>query len=187
MSTVEHSVQSLENLCHCAIALSSSTQDRPTSNWQLIEGSIIFGKNCLTCISLLRLIPISSFTFQRTICVDGIFPSVASLVRNIVETYHVFFYVIEDTPDSEREAREALWHFHETAERLEMLQLAVPSSAGIATLTQEFSKRKARLEAVCVFSRSALEATLEISRSARQQIVDEGHRSPSGQGSVGDI
>jgi hypothetical protein len=49
--------------------------------------------------------------------------------------------------DSEREAREALWRFHETAERLEMLRLAVPSSAGVEQLMKEYSKRKSRLEA----------------------------------------
>jgi hypothetical protein len=147
MSTVEESVQTLETMCHCAIELSSNTQDRPTSNWQLVEGSIIFGKTCLTCISLLRLIPISSFYLPAHKLHAWDLPSVASLVRNIIETYHVFFYVIENVSDSEREAREALWRFHETAERLEMLRLAVPSSAGVEQLMKEYSKRKARLEA----------------------------------------
>lgn len=146
MATVEESVQTLETLCHCAIDLSSKTQGRPTSNWQLLEGSIIFGKTCLTCISLLRLIPISSFYLPAHKIHAWDLPSVVSLVRNIIETYHVFFYVTEKVSDSECEAREALWRFHETAERLEMLRLAVPSSAGVGQLTKEYSKRKARLE-----------------------------------------
>jgi hypothetical protein len=151
MATVEESVQTLESLCHCAILLSTRTQDRPTSSWQLIEGSIIFARNCLTCISLLRLIPISSF-YRPVEKLDAWdLPSVTSLVRNIIETYHVFFYIIEDVPDAEREAREALWRFHETAERLKALRLAVPSSKGINQLENEYSKRKARLEASAFF------------------------------------
>ena len=137
----------LETLCRCATSLSIRTEGRPTSNWQLIEGSIIFARTCLTCISLLRLIPISS-VYRPVENLDAWdLPSVVSLARNIIETYHVFFYVVEEVSDSECEAREALWRFHETAERLEMLRLAVPSSAGIEQLTKQYSKRKTRLEA----------------------------------------
>lgn len=64
-------------------------------------------------------------------------PSVASLVRNIIETYLIFFYVIEEVSTDEGEAREALWRFHETAERLKALQLGVPSSKGIESLKRE--------------------------------------------------
>src|SRR5213596_1352531 len=135
MTTVEESVQTLEALCHCAISLSTRTQGRPASNWQLVEGSTIFARNCLTCISLLRLIPISSF-YRPVENLDAWdLPSVVSLVRNIIETYHVFFYVVEEVPDSEREARQALWRFHETAERLKAIRLGVPSSKGIEELT----------------------------------------------------
>lgn len=151
MATVEESVRTLETLCHCANSLSLKTEGRPTSNWQLVEGSIIFARTCLTCISLLRLIPISSF-YRPVEKLDAWdLPSVASLVRNIIETYHVFFYVVENVSDSERDAREALWRFHETAERLNMLQLVVPSSGGIEQLKKEYSKRKARLEASPLF------------------------------------
>ena len=147
MATVEESIQTLETLCRCATSLSIRTEGRPTSNWQLIEGSIIFARTCLTCISLLRLIPISS-VYRPVENLDAWdLPSVVSLARNIIETYHVFFYVVEEVSDSECEAREALWRFHETAERLEMLRLAVPSSAGIEQLTKQYSKRKTRLEA----------------------------------------
>ena len=107
---------------------------------------MIFARNCLTCVSLLRLIPISSF-YRPVEKLDAWdLPSVASLVRNIIETYHVFFYITEEVSDAEREARVALWRFHETAERLKALQLGVPSSKGIEQLTNEYSKRRARLE-----------------------------------------
>ena len=146
MATVEESVQTLEALCRCAVSLSITTQGRPASTWQLIEGSIIFARNCLTCVSLLRLIPISSFYSPIEKLDAWDLPSVASLVRNIIETYHVFFYITEEVSDAEREARVALWRFHETAERLKALQLGVPSSKGIEQLTNEYSKRRVRLE-----------------------------------------
>src|SRR5216684_7639277 len=151
MATVEESVQTLEKVCRCATSLSLETEGRTTSSWQLIEGSIIFARTCLTCISLLRLIPISSFYHPVEKLDAWDLPSVASLVRNIIETYHVFFYITEDVPDVEREAREALWRFHETAERLKALQLGVPSSKGIEKLKKEYSKRRARLEASTFF------------------------------------
>jgi len=101
----------------------------------------------------LRLIPISSF--YRPI--DGLdawdLPSVASLVRNIIETYHVFFYITEDVSDDEREAREALWRFHETAERLKALQLGVPCSKRIEQLEKEYIERRTRLEASAFFQK----------------------------------
>jgi hypothetical protein len=151
MATVEESVQTLEALCHCAISLSITTQGRPASNWHLVEGSTIFARNCLTCVSLLRLIPISSF-YRPVEKLDAWdLPSAASLVRNIIETYHVFFYITEHVPEEECEARKALWRFHETAERLKALELGVPSSKGIESLKKEYSKRKARLEACSFF------------------------------------
>jgi hypothetical protein len=151
MAKVEESVQALETLCQCAASLSSRTQGRPTSDWRLIEGSIIFAGACLTSISLLRLIPLSSLyrPVQNLDAWD--LPLVASLVRNIIETYHVLFYVTETVSESECEAREALWRFHETAERLEMLRPAVPSSAGVEQLKREYAKRKARLESSLFF------------------------------------
>jgi Family of unknown function (DUF5677) len=151
MATVEESVQRLETLCHCAISLSTRTQGRPTSNWQLLEGSTIFARNCLTCISLLRLIPISKFCRPIEKLDAWDFPSVASLVRNIIETYHVFFYIVEKVSEPEDEARQALWQFHETAERLKALQLGVPSSKGIDELKNEYSRRKKRVEASTFF------------------------------------
>jgi hypothetical protein len=146
MATVEESVQTLETLCHCASSLSTRTQGRPTSNWQLLEGSSIFARNCLTCISLLRLVPVSSFYRPVEKLDVWDLPSVASLVRNIIETYHVFSYIVEEVSESELEARQALWRFHETAERLKALQLGVPSSKGIDELKKDYLRRKSRLE-----------------------------------------
>jgi hypothetical protein len=151
VATVEESVRTLETLCHCAVSLSIRTQGRSASNWQVVEGSIIFARNCLTCVSVLRLIPISTFYRPVEKLDTWDLPSVASLVRNIIETYLVFFYVIEEVSADEGEAREALWRFHETAERLKALQLGVPSSKGIESLKKEYLKRKARLEASSFF------------------------------------
>lgn len=147
MATIEQSVQTLEALCRCAISLSMRTQGRPTSDWQLLEGSTIFARNCLTCISLLRLVPISSFYRPLEKLDAWDLASVVSLVRNIVETYHVFFYIIEKVPDAERDARKALWRFHETVERLKALELGVPSSKGIPALRKEYAERRTQLEA----------------------------------------
>lgn len=147
MATVEESVKGLETLCDCAISLAFRTEGRPALNWQVVEGSSIFARNCLTCISLLRLIPISSFYRPLENLDAWDLPSAASLVRNIIETYHVFFYITENVSDEESEARKALWRLHETAERLKALQLGVPSSRGIHDLTKEYAKRKNGLEA----------------------------------------
>src|SRR5262249_29882874 len=115
MATVEESVQTLEALCQCAVALSLRRQGPPTSEWQLLEGSTIFARNCLTCISLLRLVPISSF-YRPVEKLDAWdLASVASLVRNIIETYFVLFYVLEQVSESESRARQCLWRFHESS------------------------------------------------------------------------
>jgi hypothetical protein len=151
MATVEESVQTLEALCQCAISLSMRTQGRPTSDWQVLEGSTIFAMNCLTCISLLRLVPISSF-YRPVEKLDAWdLASVASLVRNIIETYFVLFYVLEQVSESESEARHCLWRFHESSERLKALRLGVPSSQRIAELEKEYLHRKKQLESSSFF------------------------------------
>ena len=151
MATVEESVQTLEALCQCAISLSMRTQGRPTSDWRLLEGSTIFAMNCLTCISLLRLVPISSF-YRPVEKLDAWdFASVASLVRNMIETYFVLFYVLEEVSENEGEARHALWRLHETTERLKALQFGVPASKGIEQLKKEYSHRRTRLESSSFF------------------------------------
>jgi hypothetical protein len=151
MATVEESVQTLEALCQCAVSLSLRTQGRPTYDWQLLEGSTIFARNCLTCISLLRLVPISSF-YRPVEKLDAWdLASVASLVRNIIETYFVLFYVLEQVSESENRARQCLWRFHESSERLKALRLGVPSSKRIAELEKEYFHRKQQLESSSFF------------------------------------
>jgi hypothetical protein len=56
----------------------------------------------------LRLLPISSFYRPIENLEVWDIPSVASLARNIIETYHVFFYIVEGVSEPELEARQTL-------------------------------------------------------------------------------
>jgi Family of unknown function (DUF5677) len=177
VGTVGDSVNDLETLCRCAADLSFAAQDRPTSEWRRLVGSIAFAKSCITCISLLRLIPSSSIYVPSKRYDAWDLPSVVSLVRNLIETYFTFAYLVEEVSAEEAKAREALWRFHETAERLAMVKRAIPESLGIAKLEQQYARGIERLEQCMFFTalsqkrRDALLKGTDSKLCSREQII----------------
>src|SRR5437762_12583249 len=93
-------IQSLESLCECAIRLSGNTQGRSGVTWRVMIASLVFSKITLNIISILRLTPGSTFSKS----VGGMqvwdLSSVASLSRNLVETYLTLQYMLEPLPAS---------------------------------------------------------------------------------------
>jgi hypothetical protein len=128
-------IETLEALCECAMQMSGNTQDRPVPEWHYDEGSLIFAKQVVTCISLLRLIPGSKFFAPAGRVAVWDLSSVASLTRNIIENYLMFFYIaIEPASPEERSSRRLYWDYHEAHERYEMVRTALPNSKHLPRL-----------------------------------------------------
>lgn len=112
----------LESLCEAAINLSNSTQGREVDTWREEYASYIFSKVCLTTISILKLLPKSSYTKINNFDVWDI-SSVCTLVRSLIETFFIFYYVAIDEADKdELDFRFIIWHYHEKCERIKMLE-----------------------------------------------------------------
>src|SRR5580765_5980528 len=113
----------LDHLCDCAMQISASTQGRAT-DWRGKHASLVFARLCITCISLLRCIPSSSFYAPARHLNVWDLSSASSLCRNLIEAYCVLVYVASNPgDDEERQFRQALWEYHGVFERHEVLRV----------------------------------------------------------------
>lgn len=117
------SVKDLEQMVETCIKLSNNTNKRKVSTWREEYGSYIFAKIVVHSIAILKMTPNSGlFEIPNNFKVWDI-SSLAVLVRALVETYNVFFYlIIDEVDEKELEFRFLLWHLHSECERLRMLK-----------------------------------------------------------------
>ena len=118
-----HRLNELESLCEVAINLSNLTQGREVDTWREEYASYIFSKVCLTTISILKLLPKSSLYTKINNFEVWDISSVCTLVRSLVKTFFVFYYVaIDEADEDELNFQYILWHYHEVCERIKMLK-----------------------------------------------------------------
>jgi len=121
-------IKTLEDLYEGAAGLLSGLR-QPTNTWEQKTATIIFGKETTTCLSQLRLIPTSKYYSVSSETPVWDLSSTASLTRNIIETYLLFFYLAaEPCSADERHFRTLLWRFHDFSDRLKVMNLALPPS-----------------------------------------------------------
>ncbi len=88
-------------------------EENPTfKHRRMAEGTFLFSKIFLHILSILRILPQSSFSkgISREIWDVS---SIAVLSRAVIESYLSFFYLsIDDIPDTERELRFAVWDYY---------------------------------------------------------------------------
>lgn len=145
----------LERLCEGSIEISTKSQNKDT-DWIGVQSSLVFAKLCATCLSILRLVPGSHYCIQKPHIELWDLSSVASLCRNLMETYYVLHY-LTSTPQEGEEAefRIALWEYHKEFERLNMLTSGVPNSRRLPEVQERLGKAKQRLEKTVIFKRSS--------------------------------
>lgn len=128
MCSQSERISSLERLCECGIQISVNTQERE-ADWWGQQASLVFAKLCLTCLSLLRMVPGSKFYTSATKLRAWDLSATASLSRNLIEAYYVLRYVVSPPEDEEdKEFKEALWEYHAAFERHAMISTALPNS-----------------------------------------------------------
>lgn len=142
---MSHTAQ-LELLYDCVLKLSESTQGRPT-DWRGQQFSIVFAKLGLTCVSFLRVVPVSIFFTPAKNHYVWDFSAAASLCRNLIEAYCVLRYLGTDLSDrDEEEFREALWEYHAAFERCRMLRAALPNSTRLPEAAARLAQCRTRIE-----------------------------------------
>ena len=93
------SIKDYEKLCNICIQLSINTHKRKVNSWREEYGSYIFAKIATHSIAILKLLPYSPlFELPKNFKVWDI-SSLAVLVRALIETYNVFYYLIMDEID----------------------------------------------------------------------------------------
>lgn len=140
------SVNDLEQIVDCCISLSNNTHKRKVSTWREEYGSYIFAKLVVHSIAILKLTPNSKlFEIPNNFKVWDI-SSLAVLVRALIETYNVFFYLIIDEVDEiELEFRFLLWHLHSECERLRMLKSIGSTNPIIKVVEKDIEDYKQKL------------------------------------------
>ncbi len=137
----------MESLCNCAMRISGNTAGRKGVSWRLMIASIVFSRIALNSLSVLRLTPGSDFCPRIRGILSWDLPSVASLSRNLMESYFTLHYMLAALSTSREESlRENVWRYHETFERLKMLHLGVPSSAMIRGLEADLALTRRTIE-----------------------------------------
>ena len=87
---------------------------KTSTRW--IRATQLFTRLSVTLFSFIRLLPENTITRDREPFWD--WPSVAALARNIIETYHAFYYLTDPTlSDEDVQFRINLMHLHHNAEK----------------------------------------------------------------------
>ncbi|SRR5258706_3329653 len=165
-------VEDLETLCELAMQMSERTTNRQVTAWQIKEASLIFAKQVMTCISLLRLIPASTYFSPAKGHLPWDLSSVATLTRNIIETYLTLFYLaVENVDQDERAFRELYWHFQEDSERYEMMQTALPGSQQISALLARLEEARGKVKKSAFFKALHAKRQAELMKARDCRIV----------------
>lgn len=141
------SLDDLEFITSIAWNISVDTQGRQVDNWNTAYSSIILGKLCLHAHAVLQLMP-NLDSSNRYEIVTWDISSIATIVRALIESYYVFYYLgVDSVTEDELELRNLLWMYHSEKQRLDMLKMINSNNPivkqiekGIEELKQKFKK-----------------------------------------------
>lgn len=140
------SIKDYENLCKMCLHLSINTHKRKVESWREEYGSFIFAKITLHAVAILKILPNSPlFELPQNFKVWDL-SSLAVMVRALIETYNVFYYLIMDKiDDSELDFRYLIWHLHAESERLRMLREIGSANPAIKDIEESITEYKEKL------------------------------------------
>ena len=146
-NSVDEKIRVAEDLLRSAISLSEITTGKPVRLWHKFQASLLFSRMLLTYLSILRYTPNSSLFQPIGELRVWDLPTQASLARNLIETYLTLFYLaIEQVDREERDLRKLFWNYHESSEKIKMLEAVVPDSENIEALK---TSQKIQREMIC--------------------------------------
>lgn len=128
-----------------AMELSTATTGREVDSWRPEYSSYLFAKLVLHAMSGLRLAPDLKDRSPNELQVWDP-SSLAALIRALIDTYFVFYYVACDKVDEEEsEFRYLLWHYHGEKARLKKLTLIKSTSPKLVELENDVEDLKTRV------------------------------------------
>jgi len=112
----------LQHITGIAITLSFETHNQKVESWREEYCSYIFAKICLHAQAVLQLSP-DLEPRDRYEMESWDISSIATLIRALIDSYYVFYYLgVDEVDDNELEFRSILWDYHAEKQRLDMLQ-----------------------------------------------------------------
>ncbi len=119
-------LQKLQFLYDKSFNLSIRTSGSNDISFKEENAKNIFARIVLLTIAILRILPRSKYFYDKSLEFWDI-SSPAILIRGLVESYLVFYYLcIDNISKEESEFRYKLWVYHSEKEREEMLKTIKP-------------------------------------------------------------
>jgi len=111
-----------------------------TEDRKLEEGTFLFSKILLHILSILRILPHSSFSKGNSKQIWDV-SSIAVLSRTVIESYLSFFYLsIDNIPDTERELRFAVWDYYSDKIIADKVEIINPNNLQLPSIRLRFSE-----------------------------------------------
>jgi hypothetical protein len=147
------SVKEYEKLCKMCLQLSANTHKRKVETWREEYGSYIFAKITTHAIAILKLIPNSPlFDLPNNFKIWDI-SSLSVIVRALIETYNVFYYlIIDEVEANELEFRFLIWNLHAECERLRMLNAIGSVNPALKEVEKSIEEYKEKLKTNSFFN-----------------------------------
>jgi hypothetical protein len=106
----------LENFLDFAIDVSEATMGKKDISWKLARTHQLYNRLTVTTLSFIRLLPRNRYFTVEWEFWD--FFSIASLARNLIENYHLLFYIgVDPVSPEETELRLSVFQYHLNSER----------------------------------------------------------------------
>ncbi|MBH2010699.1 MAG: hypothetical protein I8H71_13430 [Xanthomonadaceae bacterium] len=139
----------MERLLKAAMRVSQGVGGIKTSN-RYIRATQLFTRLTVGSYTFVRLLPSNTTTRDRVEFWD--WPSVACVARNLVETYHTFYYLIDPKlSESEVEMRIDLMHLHLNSEKYRLYKELKPGAEILKGFEVGLPKDKERLKNNAIF------------------------------------
>jgi hypothetical protein len=139
-------ISDFELLTEIGCDLSQHFRDVIVPNRRMTLSTHILAKVMENCISILKLLPGSTFSKKKENYID--FSSVTSLCRNLIEAANIHWYIsIENITTEEEILRFLIYDYHDTTELLIIVkQLKIGKAADIKYLEKQLQGIKTLLE-----------------------------------------
>lgn len=137
--------EQLEAVTLYAMELSEAASGRTVESWRPEYGSILFAKLVLHAASGLQLMPDLNNTSPGELQIWDP-SSLAAVMRALIDTYFVFYYVACDEADeNESRFRYLLWHYHGEKARFKKLNLIKSTNPKLAELESHVEELKGEI------------------------------------------
>ncbi|OOG44166.1 DUF5677 domain-containing protein [Polaromonas sp. A23] len=148
-SLYDSELASMERLLQASMGVSQAVGGIQTAN-RFIRATQLFTRLTVGSYTFVRLLPSNTLTHDRVEFWD--WPSIACVARNIVETYHTFYYLIDPSLSvGEVEMRMDLMHLHLNSEKYRLYRELKPDAEILREFEIGLPKDKERLKKNAIF------------------------------------